>query len=266
MRMPILLVAIAALGFVAAGASAADVESLPGAAAPKKQLAQKCLDDLQAFEEQLWRVGFGALPPGGYGASAPPGYSDYYVYGVEATPRKKIEALRDAAYVYAFDGDEQSCQRELAAMRAVYNEHQKLIGTETDDPNARTVWRRAHLARAEPVAKMNHLMRADILIGSEIRNLKDERLGEISDLVLNPEQHDILYVLVSRGGFLGLGGKLVAVRWRDLRATEDHELYVLDVAPKVMDEAPAVDRGNFARTASQEWQRALNQYWDRALK
>lgn len=60
-----------------------------------------------------------------------PGNPDYYVFGVEATPRKKMQALCDAAYVYAFDGDEQSCQRELVAMHAVYNEDQKLIGTET---------------------------------------------------------------------------------------------------------------------------------------
>jgi sporulation protein YlmC with PRC-barrel domain len=249
-----------------ASASAADAEGLPGAQPPQKQFAQKCLNDLQAFDEQLWRVGFGVLPSGGYGASAPPSYSDAYVYGVEETPRKKMQALRGAANVYAFDGDEASCQRELAAMRAIYDEHQKLIGTETDDPNVRTAWRRAHLARAEPITKMNHLVRADILIGSELRNLKDERLGEISDIVLNPEQRDILYVLVSRGGFLGFGGKLVAVRWRDLRATEDHELYVLDVAPTVMDKGPAVDRGNFAATASRDWQRALDQYWDHALK
>lgn len=269
MRLSIFLAAAVGVGIglvAAAAASAADVEGLPGAQPPKEQIAQKCLGDLQAFEEQLWRVGFGALPPRGYGVPVPPGYSDFYLYGVEATPRKKMQALRDAAYIYAFDGDEPSCQRELAAMRAVYDEHQKLIGAESDDPNVRTAWRRAHLARAEPVAKMDHLMRADVLIGSEVRNLKDERLGEIADFVLNPQKRDILYVLVSRGGFLGFGGKLVAVRWNDLRATEDHELYVLDVPPKTMDKAPPVDRRNFATTASGEWQRSLDQYWDRALK
>lgn len=46
-------------------------------------------------------------------------------------------------------------------------------------------------------------------------------------------KRDILYVLASHGGFLGLGDKLVAVRWIDLRATEDRQMYVLDVAPKV---------------------------------
>jgi sporulation protein YlmC with PRC-barrel domain len=247
-------------------ASAADLEGLPGSEAQKGQKAQKCLSDLQAFEEQLWRVGFGVLAPGGYGASTPPGYSGFYVYGIEATPRKKMQALRDAAYVYVFDGDEQSCQRELTAMRAVYEQHQKLIGTETDDSNVRTAWRRAHLARAEPITEMDHLMRLDVLIGSEIRNSKDEQLGEIADVVLNPEKRDILYVLVSSGGFIAFGGKQVAVRWSDLRATEDHELYVLDVAAKAMDEAPVVDRKNFATTASREWRRSLDRYWDGVLK
>jgi hypothetical protein len=259
MRLPIVFAATVGLVLATTAlVSAADVEGLPGAEAPKRQMAQQCLNDLQAFEEQLWRVGFGALPPGGYGASTPLGYSGFHVFGVEATPGKTMQALRDAAYVYVFEGDERSCQRELAAMRAVYDQHQKLIGTETDDANVRTAWRRARLARAEPVTKMNDLMRIDVLVGSEIRNPKDEQLDEIADIVLNPEKRGILYVLVSRGGFVGFGGKQVAVRWSDLRATEGHELYVLDVAPKAMDEAPAVDRRNFATTASREWQRSLD--------
>src|SRR3546814_9403035 len=64
----------------------------------------------------------------------------------------------------------------LGSMRAVYEEHQSLVGTEADDPHVRTAWRRAHLARAKPIAKMGHVMRAEILIGSEIRNLEDEKL------------------------------------------------------------------------------------------
>src|SRR3546814_19619391 len=79
----------------------------------------------------------------------------------------------------------------LGSMRAVYEEHQSLVGTEADDPHVRTAWRRAHLARAKPIAKMGHVMRAEILIGSEIRNLEDEKLGEVDDIVLNPEQRGI---------------------------------------------------------------------------
>jgi hypothetical protein len=98
-----------------------------------------------------------------------------------------------------------------------------------------------------------------------LRNLKDERLGEIADIVLSPEKKDIIYVTISHGAFLGFGEKLGAIPWTDLRATDDHELYVLDVAPKAFDDAPTVDSRNFAKTAESEWQHALAQYWDGVL-
>lgn len=244
-------------------AMAADVESLPRDKTEKRVLARQCVKDLQAFDEKLANTGFGVLQPGGYGASAPPGF---YVWGVEGTPRQKIHSLRDAAYVYAFGANEKSCQMVLASMRQVYEQHQMLVGTEADDLNVRLAWRRAHLSRAKSIRQMNHLMRAETLIGSEIRNLKDEKLGEIEDLVLNPEKRNILYVLASRGGFLGFGEKLVAIRWSDLRATEDHELYVLDVSAKALEEAPSVDRRNFEKTADADWRRSLSAYWDGILK
>jgi len=242
---------------------AADAETLPGSGTAKRAAASQCLNNLRAFDKMLAKTGFGVLPPAGYGASAPAGY---YGWGIE-TPRHKIRSLREAAYVYALSDDEQSCEMILSSMQKIYEDHQKrLAGQKGDDLDTRRQWRRAHLSTAKPVAQMDHLMRADVFIGSELRNLKDEKLGEIKDLVLNPEKQDILYVLVSRGGFLGLGEKLVAVRWSDLRATEDHELYVLDAQAKALDDAPKVGRGNFEKTADADWRRSLSEYWDRVLK
>lgn len=255
----------AALAFLATALSAplavraADVESLPdGAADQQGQVAQQCLTDLWAFEDELARVGFGVLAPSGYGA----GYSGYgTVYGTSGTPRQKMQSLSDAAYIYAFDGNEQSCQMVLASMRQVYQEHQKLVGLESDDPNARTAWRRAHLERATPLTQMSSLMRADIIIGADIRTPEDEELGEIEDIVLDPDRQTIAYVLASRGGFLGLGEELVAVRWSDLRATTDHEIYVLDASPEVFAAAPKVERGSFDKSSGDSWRNSLDQYW-----
>jgi sporulation protein YlmC with PRC-barrel domain len=222
-----------------------------------------CLKDLGAFDLKLEEIGFGVLPPGGYGMSAPSGY---YGYSVAATPRQKIRSLRDAAYVYARDGDEESCQLVLNSMRRAFEQHQELAGPGADDSSLRAAWRRAHLANAQPTIEMSRLMRADIVIGADIRNSEDERLGEIEDVVIDPAKSGIAYVLVSRGGFLGLGEKLVAVRWKDLRVTEDHELYVLDVGTSAFDEAPAVDRAMFEKTADLSWREELDRFWEENLE
>jgi sporulation protein YlmC with PRC-barrel domain len=255
---------LVALAFAAASASAplavraADVESLPVGSARQGQSAQQCLTDLRAFEDDLARVGFGALAPSGYGM----GYTGYgTAYGLSGTPRQKMQSFRDAAYVYGFDGNEQSCQTVLASMRQIFQEHQKLVGLESGDPNAQRAWRRAHLAQATPVTEMDRLMRAKTVIGADIRTSADVKLGEIKDIVLDPARQGIAYVLASRGGFLGLGEELVAVRWFDLRATTDHEIYVLDASAEAFAAAPKIERGSFEQTSGENWRRTLDQYW-----
>ena len=146
-------------------------------------------------------------------------------------------------------------------MRQIYEAHEELVGLEADDPEARTAWRRAHLANAVPVTEMGRLMRADVVIGADLRTPDDATLGEIEDVVLDPQRQTIAYVLVARGGFLGLGKELVAARWTDLRATDDHEIYVLDVSLEAFAAAPKVKRSNFEASSGQDWHDSLDEYW-----
>lgn len=256
-----LLASVAFVVGLASTALAADVETLEPGQPDEQRIARQCLEDLQAFDQQLAEAGFGVLPPGGYGVTAPTGY-----YGFLGTPRERLRALRGAAQVFAVQGDEENCQRILGEMRETFEEHQDLTGLAADDPEARTAWRRAHLANAEPVTEMDRLMRADVVIGADLRTPEDEKLGEIEDVVLDPAERNIAYVLVSRGGFLGMGEDLVAVRWQDLRATSDHEIYVLDVPTAAFEEAPTVASRNFAQTASQSWREQMDRFWDEQLE
>lgn len=249
---------IAALASSSVALRAADVESFPEASASEGQAARQCQSDLRAFEDELARVGFGVLAPGGYGV----GYGAYGAgYGLVSTPRQQIQALRDAADVYAFQGNEEACQTVLASMRQIYEQHDNLVGIEADDPEARRVWRRAHLANAVPLTEMDRLMRADVVMGAELRTPDDAKLGEIEDLVLDSKRQTVAYVLVSRGGFLGIGKELVAVRWSDLRATGDHEIFVLDAAAEAFAAAPIVERRNLEEGADEAWRSSLDQYW-----
>jgi len=259
MRQQLLVSAALAVGLTS-NALAADVETLQRAKPDQQGIAQQCLENLQAFDQQLNDVGFGVLPPGGYGLGGPTGY------GFPGTPREDIQTLRSAALVLAYEGEEEACQQVLSKMNEAFEEHQKLVGLEADDPEVRSAWRRAHLANAKPIAEMDRLMRADVVIGADLRNPEDEKLGEIEDVVFDPADRSIAYVLVSRGGFLGMGEELVAVPWQDLRATADHEIFVLDVLASAFEEAPAVDSANFAQTASQSWREQMNQFWDERLR
>jgi sporulation protein YlmC with PRC-barrel domain len=62
--------------------------------------------------------------------------------------------------------------------------------------------------------------RASEVIGSSVVNDRDERIGSIDDLTIGRDDR-VLVAILQVGGFLGLGGKLIAVPYESLILTED---------------------------------------------
>jgi sporulation protein YlmC with PRC-barrel domain len=62
--------------------------------------------------------------------------------------------------------------------------------------------------------------RASKLIGAPVYNEQEERIGSIDDLIISPDRA-VSFAVVSVGGFLGLGGRLVAIPVEQLRAEKD---------------------------------------------
>jgi hypothetical protein len=56
--------------------------------------------------------------------------------------------------------------------------------------------------------------RSSQLIGSPVVNDKDERIGTIEDVVIGKDRD--LYAVLQVGGFLGIGGRLIAVPFQKL--------------------------------------------------
>lgn len=63
-------------------------------------------------------------------------------------------------------------------------------------------------------------MSANALIGTNVRNEARETVGEIEDVYID-NNGAIKVVIVSVGGFLGMGTKNVAVKWSDIKFTRD---------------------------------------------
>jgi sporulation protein YlmC with PRC-barrel domain len=62
--------------------------------------------------------------------------------------------------------------------------------------------------------------RASKLIGAPVYNEQEERVGSIDDLIISPDR-SVSFAIVSIGGFLGLGSRLVAIPVEQLREEKD---------------------------------------------
>ena len=63
-------------------------------------------------------------------------------------------------------------------------------------------------------------LRTSKLVGSKVYNNANENIGSIEDIILKPDG-SMDEVVLSVGGFLGMGDKYVAVPFSDLKITRD---------------------------------------------
>ena len=73
--------------------------------------------------------------------------------------------------------------------------------------------------------------RSTKITGSAVLNEKNETVGKIDDLIITRDQR-ALFAIVSVGGYLGIGNKLIAVRYEELKPTSDDKGFVLTGATK----------------------------------
>ena len=76
------------------------------------------------------------------------------------------------------------------------------------------------------------------MIGAKVTNPNGEKIGDVSDILLD-EQGKVVGVILSVGGFLGIGDKHVAVNWSDIKLEDDGEKVVIGMSKDQIKNAPS---------------------------
>jgi sporulation protein YlmC with PRC-barrel domain len=102
-------------------------------------------------------------------------------------------------------------------------------------------------------SERTHMLSASSLIGDGVRNSAGEDLGTIKDMVLDLDGGNVVYAVLSFGGFLGLGDKLFAIPWDSLNIDMQNRVVVLDVPRDRLENAPGFDRDNWPEQPDDEF-------------
>jgi sporulation protein YlmC with PRC-barrel domain len=82
-------------------------------------------------------------------------------------------------------------------------------------------------------------IRAKKVLGSSVKDLSGTTIGKIEDIVLDKQSSDILFAVVSFGGFLGIGEKYHPVPWSALDYVPNEDAYVVSYTAEKLKAAPA---------------------------
>lgn len=83
--------------------------------------------------------------------------------------------------------------------------------------------------------------------GTSVYDTTGEKIGNIEDIVLEKTSNQILFAVVSFGGFLGIGEKYHSVPWSLLDYNKDMGGYVIPLSKDVLKAAPSYDLNDFTR-------------------
>lgn len=252
----------------ATGAEQNDPQRAQASARQLSPEARDCIDKLEQHNERLGAVGYGRAGPQGYGmygvpygrtirpAGATPGASVWQ--GSTATPRSDLYTLMRAGYVLAVTDHVAACQSVVRAVADIENRYMKSVEAGEID----TEWRKEFLTASVPTSKLEGPVRTDRILGADVRNLQDEDLGDVEDVILDGDG-EVRYVVVSSGGFLGIGDENVPVRWTDLRITRDpyDDTLVLDVDEATFQQAPRLDDDSLAALREKGTADDIDRYW-----
>jgi sporulation protein YlmC with PRC-barrel domain len=109
--------------------------------------------------------------------------------------------------------------------------------------------------------KYRRVMGASTLTGDKIVNAAGDELGKIDEIMIDTPTGRIAYVVLSFGGFLGLGDKLFAIPWSRLVLDENRQLFVLDIDKEVLEKAPGFDKENWPDMADRGWGVLIHAYY-----
>ncbi len=190
--------------------------------------------------------------------------------------RQELRTLREAAFTFARSGDPEACQMVLEEMHELVEKRAEMrdeaaatTGAATGEEVDQEVLRQETVERYKNAPSIDQLklsLAASDIIDADVVGVNSESLGTVEDVILDTDQKTISFVLISHGGFLGMGEDVTPVRMDSLRVLENDSLtFLLPVTSEQMDEAPTVERGENGYPVVRDWGQDVEAWWNKHI-
>jgi sporulation protein YlmC with PRC-barrel domain len=107
------------------------------------------------------------------------------------------------------------------------------------------------------------VMAASTLDGNSVQSSDGHDVGSLKEIMLDVGSGRIAYAVLSSGGFLGIGDKLIAIPWSALTLDTDNRCFRLAATADQVRNSPGFDKDAWPSMADQVWATTVHQYYGR---
>ena len=153
-----------------------------------------------------------------------------------------------AALVVAARADEtgqQSTQPASARQSSESSAKQKNSELSQEQRNQQSTFQPGQISESQLKKTVTEVNKASAFIGMSVKSMQNENLGKVHDLVFDLESGRISYAVVSVGGVLGVGDKLIAIPVTSLKPQPGQKHLVLNMDKNQVQSAPGLAQHNW---------------------
>jgi sporulation protein YlmC with PRC-barrel domain len=104
-------------------------------------------------------------------------------------------------------------------------------------------------------------IRATRVCGTSVNDKSGKKIGEVEDVMLDKLSNNILFAVVSFGGFLGMAEKYHPIPWSSLKYDKAEDSYVVNFTKEQLAAAPAGSIDELTKSDGQDFRtRAFDYY------
>ncbi|RJQ87549.1 MAG: PRC-barrel domain containing protein [Desulfobacteraceae bacterium] len=132
------------------------------------------------------------------------------------------------------------------------------------DSKSGTMTRSGEGMKSDDMQKSLHqsgMHKAGDLIGQSVVSQQGQELGSIDNLVVS-ESGQVEYIILSRGGVVGMGDKLFPIPWQaaNLQMSQDDKV-TASITEEQLQNAPSFEGENWAQIGSDEYKQQVHSYF-----
>ena len=105
------------------------------------------------------------------------------------------------------------------------------------------------------------LIESDRVEGTSVYGADETHIGSIARLMIDKQSGQVVYAVMTFGGFMGIGEDTYTIPWRKLTYNTDLGGYRTDISPDQLQGAPSFSRDSNHDWSNRDSERQLHDYY-----